>query len=203
MKRPTRRGRSAGDPPLQINGWTLHIWSELDARYASLRREVERLRAADPGGYRHAPATKVLAMLSALMFREIPADPGAREYRQGHTLGDDFAHWQRAKFFRRFRLFFRYRTDRRAIVYVWLNDENTLRKAGAATDPYAVFAGMLGRGSPPDDFDSLLRTSRAMRTPGRGRPRPYLSFTFAHESRSVTVRLNTGRSGVESAGSLM
>jgi toxin YhaV len=29
------------------------------------------------------------------------------------------------------------------IVYAWVNDRDTLRKAGAGTDPYAVFAAKL------------------------------------------------------------
>ena len=50
----------------------------------------------------------------------------------------------------------------KVIVYVWLNDENTLRKAGARTEPYAIFAAMLARGAVPDDFDALVRASQRM-----------------------------------------
>jgi len=35
------------------------------------------------------------------------------------------------------------------IVYVWINDEFTLRKAGSKTDAYAVFKSMLNAGNPP------------------------------------------------------
>jgi len=42
------------------------------------------------------------------------------------------------------------------IVYAWLNDDRTLRQEGARTDPYAVFARMLGRGQPPTDWDELV-----------------------------------------------
>ena len=151
------------DQPLVVNGWSLFIWTDLANRWRALKAEVERLRVQDREGYVRAPATKMLAMLAALMFREIPADPDAKEYRQGHTLGKPFAHWRRAKFFRRFRLFFRFHSKHRAIVYAWLNDETTLRRAGARTDPYAVFAGMLARGQPPDNFEVLLRASVALR----------------------------------------
>jgi toxin YhaV len=37
------------------------------------------------------------------------------------------------------------------VIYAWVNDGNTLRKADAATDPYAVFTGMLVGGDPPGD----------------------------------------------------
>jgi toxin YhaV len=107
----------------------------------------------------------MLKMLAALMFREIPSDPNARRYRLGHSLGTQFTSWRRAKFFGRFRPFFRFHSQRRAIVYVWLNDEHTLRKAGARTDPYAVFAKMLASGTPPDGFDDLLRASGTLRAP--------------------------------------
>ena len=33
---------------------------------------------------------------------------------------------------------------------------NTLRKAGAGSDPYAVFARVLASGNPPDDWPALL-----------------------------------------------
>ena len=42
------------------------------------------------------------------------------------------------------------------IVYAWVNDRDTLRKAGAGTDPYAVFTRMLASGNPPDDWPALL-----------------------------------------------
>lgn len=116
----------------------------------------------DPQRYSHAPAAKMLKVLAALMFKEIPADPNAQRYRPGHSLGSQFTSWRRAKLLGRFRLFFRFHSKRRAIVYVWLNDERTLRKAGARTDPYAVFAKMLAAGEPPDDFDALLRASGAL-----------------------------------------
>jgi toxin YhaV len=145
------------------------MWRELADRWRALRSDVERLKQRDPAGYVHAPATKMLAMLAVLMLREIPADPNANEYRQGHALGRKLGHWRRAKFFGRFRLFFRFHSRRRAIVYVWLNDENTLRKAGARTDPYTVFARMLAAGTPPDDFDDLLRASGPLRGEAKDR----------------------------------
>jgi toxin YhaV len=46
------------------------------------------------------------------------------------------------------------------VVYAWVNDRDTLRKAGTATDPYAVFARMLAHGNPPDDWSRLLAAGR-------------------------------------------
>ena len=42
------------------------------------------------------------------------------------------------------------------IVYAWVNVRDTLRKAGAGTNPYAVFTRMLASGNPPDDWPALL-----------------------------------------------
>jgi toxin YhaV len=81
--------------------------------------------------------------------------------RQGRTVGDACKHWRRDKFFQRFRLFFRYSSDPAIIAYAWLNDEGTLRKRGARTDPYVVFRAMLERGRPPDDWNALVRACLA------------------------------------------
>ena len=60
-------------------------------------------------------------------------------------------HWFRAKFGAgRFRLFFRYSTRAKIIVFAWVNDEATLRTYGARSDAYAVFRKMLDKGDPPD-----------------------------------------------------
>ena len=56
----------------------------------------------------------------------------------------------------RFRLFFRFDSASRTIIYAWVNDENTLRKAGARSDPYAMFRHKLEMGNPPDDWRELL-----------------------------------------------
>lgn len=142
--------------PLEINGWKIYVWSEFRDRWTALRHRVEALRQADPEGYRSRPETKFLAAVRDLILKEIPADPAAPHFRQGKTMGSSNMHWRRAKFMRRFRLFFRYHTTSKSIIYVWLNDEHTLRKAGASSDVYSVFAGMLSRGKPPTDWDALV-----------------------------------------------
>ena len=94
---------------------------------------------------------KLLAALRRLVFETIPQDPSRPDYRQGGTLGDDRKHWFRAKFGAgRFRLFFRYSTRAKIIVFAWVNDEATLRTYGARSDAYAVFRKMLDKGDPPD-----------------------------------------------------
>lgn len=118
---------------------------------------MDRARRADPEGWRHRTDAKLLSAISTLVLDRIPRDPLAPEFRQGNTLGPEHRHWFRAKFGgNRFRLFFRADSRARVIVYAWVNDRDTLRKAGATTDPYAVFGRMLAAGNPPDDWASLL-----------------------------------------------
>ena len=64
-------------------------------------------------------------------------------------MGAAFRHWRRAKIGRRFRLFFRFDSKNRIIVFAWANDENTLRSSGSRSDPYTVFQRMLEWGHPP------------------------------------------------------
>ena len=94
------------------------------------------------------------------MEEVVPSDPARDEYRQGNTLGTAHRHWRRAKLGRRYRLFFRYDSKAKVIVYAWVNDEQTLRSAGSKSDPYAVFEKMLGRGNPPDDWNALILASK-------------------------------------------
>jgi toxin YhaV len=146
--------------PLVVNGYYLLVWPAFAERWRKLRAEVERLRDSDPDHYRRSPAAKLLAAVRDATLRDIPRDPGADRYRQGTTLGSEYRHWRRDKFFQRFRLFFRYSRDPAMIAYVWLNDDSTLRKSGARTDAYAVFRAMLERGRPPTDWEDLVRECR-------------------------------------------
>ncbi|WP_082766388.1 type II toxin-antitoxin system YhaV family toxin [Paramesorhizobium deserti] len=59
----------------------------------------------------------------------------------------------------RFRLFFRYDTSAKIIIFAWVNDETTLRTYGAKTDAYKVFKGMLDDGNPPDDWAALHKAA--------------------------------------------
>jgi toxin YhaV len=143
-------GAASARAPLVVNGWTLYA-------HPVILDQVERVIAKaeaqnDPQG----PAAKTLKWLTRAMFDEIPQDPTRAEYRQGKTLGKGNSHWFRDKFAGRFRLFFRYDSKAKIIVYGWVNDERTLRTYGAKTDAYAVFRGMLDDGNPPNDWAALL-----------------------------------------------
>lgn len=145
-----------------VDGWTVFAHPLLLDQLERATRAVEAAKAADPKGYRGTAQAKLLAMLARLIFETIPADPTRPEYRQGDTLGTARKHWFRAKFGNgRFRLFFRYDSRTKVIIFAWVNDETTLRTYGSKTDAYRVFKGMLDKGNPPDDWTALLAAASA------------------------------------------
>jgi toxin YhaV len=144
---------------MEANSWTLYFHPLIRQQLEKLTAKVEALQAKDPAGYREQPATKLLATINRYIREIIPRDPNAAEFRQGNTLGADNRHWFRAKFHERYRLFYRFSSKEKVIVYVWVNDEGTLRKAGSKTDPYAIFRAMLDSGNPPATMARLLAVS--------------------------------------------
>ncbi|MGE3708528.1 MAG: type II toxin-antitoxin system YhaV family toxin [Hyphomicrobiaceae bacterium] len=145
---------------LTINGWTILAHPLFLDQLEKLTDAVETLKAKKPDEYQRNASTKLLAALNKLVFQTIPADPTATVYRQGSTLGEAHKHWFRAKFGNgRFRLFFRYDSTAKIIIFAWVNDETTLRTYGAKTDAYEVFKGMLEDRSPPDDWAALRKAA--------------------------------------------
>lgn len=149
--------------PLVIHGWTVFAHPLFLAQLEALTRQVDVFRQKDPVGYVKKNASKRLAAISKLAFDIIPQDPARPEYRQGGTLGNDHQHWFRAKFFQQYRLFFRYHTQSKVIVYAWVNDEDTRRAYNSSDDAYLVFRKMLENGQPPDDWDTLLAEAESIR----------------------------------------
>jgi toxin YhaV len=148
-----------------VNGWTLFQHDLFAEQLDTLISKVETLAAKEPETYRSHPATKLLATIEDYILKQIPGDPSSPEFRQGNTLGKDNRHWFRAKFHGRYRLFFRFSTETKIIIYVWVNDEKSLRKAGAKTDPYTLFQAMLRSGNPPQSLDHLLAASKELDCP--------------------------------------
>ena len=145
---------------MQRHGWTLLFHDCVIDQLRKLRNAVQRAQRSDPTGFASNANVKLFRALSRSMLEVVPQDPSRDEYRQGSTLGPRYRHWRRARIGRRFRLFFRYDARAKIIVYAWVNDRSTLRSSGSRTDPYAVFARMLTRGNPPDDWASLMTASR-------------------------------------------
>jgi toxin YhaV len=142
------------------SGWTILFHPVLIQQLDALSKAQDRARQRDPEGWQSNANVRTLAALLRLMLEVIPRDPGAAAYRQGNTLGPENRAWRLAKFGGRMRLFFRYDSATRIVVYAWVNDERSLRKSGGRNDPYAVFSRMLERGSPPSDWQDLVKEAR-------------------------------------------
>lgn len=146
----------------KVNGWRLLRHPAFGEPYNQLMSEVGELKRKHPQDWQNNAKAKLFARIHKLIYEEIPQDPNAQEYQQGNTLGPTNRHWRRAKFLGRFRLFFRFDSKSQIIIYAWVNDENTQRKAGAKTDPYTVFELRLKQGNPPSDWDDLLNQAEEM-----------------------------------------
>jgi toxin YhaV len=146
--------------PLVINGWNIFAYSLFLDQLEDLLTQVESLRQKYPQDYQKKNAAKRLAAIAKLAFEVIPQDPTRNEYRQGSTLGDNYKHWFRAKFFQQYRLFFRYHLESKIIIFVWVNDENTKRAYESSTDAYRVLQKMLESGNPPDNWNELLKDAK-------------------------------------------
>jgi toxin YhaV len=141
------------------NGWDIRYHQIFNKRLENLINSVESARKKDPTGYKSHPHTKLLARIHNLITSEIPKNPSSPCYHLGTYLGK-YTAWKRAKDgLGRYRLFFRYSSGQKTIIHAWLNDENTLRKAGDKTDVYNVFKGMLNNGTVADDFEALQQQS--------------------------------------------
>jgi toxin YhaV len=155
-----RRDKPAADSSQEKDavtksGWKLYahpvILDQIEKLEARVREE------AHPSG----DAAKVLKWVTNAIFEEIPQDPTLAAYRQGDALGKGKTHWFRDKYAGRFRLFFRYSSKAKVIIYGWVNDAQTLRTYGAKSDAYATFRSMLDKGSPPNDWSDLLKEASA------------------------------------------
>lgn len=146
--------------PLVVNGWSILAHPLFLEQLEILTRKVEKLKKKDPKNYHKKNAAKRLAAINKLAFEVIPQDPTSPEFRQGKTLGPEYKHWFRAKFFQQYRLFFRYHQESKIIVLAWVNDDKTKRAYDSKTDAYLVFQKMLENGHPPDDWEDLLEESK-------------------------------------------
>lgn len=144
------------------NGWQLFYFKLLKAALDELEQTVTKLARQNPAGYKTHPKTRLLASIYKAITHAVPANPDHADFRLGKTLGSAHTNWRRVKkgIPDRYRLFFRFASRPvKVIVYVWFNDEDTLRKAGAKSDVYEVFSRMLSRGQVPTSIGDLLAQS--------------------------------------------
>lgn len=153
-------------PELVRNGWNIYFHNLFRVRFDALRASVITLEQRLATGEITTeelvghPDVKLFEALNDIIKVKVPQDPLSASFEQGNTLGKIGKGWRRVKGQglpnNRHRLFFRFDTTEKTIVFAWLNDETTLRKTGAKSDCYTVFAAMLGRKKPPNTFQELL-----------------------------------------------
>ncbi|MEY4262581.1 MAG: hypothetical protein RLY88_289 [Actinomycetota bacterium] len=136
----------------QINEWALIIHPLFEAQLQKLEAEVEKKGKQSFAG-------KLLRSIEKITNEVVPNDPSSKVFRQGLTLGPENKHWRRVVFHQQYRLFFRYDSRMKVIIYVWMNDEGTKRAYESKTDAYRVFQKMLESGYPPGEFVELLKQS--------------------------------------------
>ena len=145
-----------------VNGWQLFYFKLFKIALDELELAVTKLAKQNPAGYKSHPKTRLLASIYKAITQSVPADPDHPDFRLGKALGAEHTNWRRVKkgMPDRYRLFFRFASKPiKLIVYVWFNDEDTLRKAGSKTDVYEVLKRMLSRGQVPGGIKELLAES--------------------------------------------
>jgi len=147
-------------PFSERNGWRLYAHPAFGDPIERLTNAVRQLKQRHPDTFVEHPKAKLLKRILDLILEEIPRDPNASEFQLGNTLGAAHRHWRRSKFLGRFRLFYRFSSAEKTIIYAWVNDETTLRKSGSQTDPYVMFKKRLQEGNPPDNWDELFHSAR-------------------------------------------
>ncbi len=146
-------------PPI---AWQLYYFKLFKAALDDLEQAVTNLARQQPIDYKSHPKTRLLASVYKCITLLVPANPDDPDFRLGKTLGKQYTNWRRVKkgMPDRYRLFFRFASSPvPLIVYVWFNDDDTLRKANSKTDVYEAFKRMLMRGEVPSSIDDLLAES--------------------------------------------
>ena len=145
---------AAGSPH---HGWLVSAGPIFARRVRELRGDVARLKESlSPDEFCRHPTVKLYVAVQRLTQDIVPRDPDAPSYR----LRGDLARFRRVKKLGlppRYRLFFIFSSRARSIVFLYLNDERTIRKEGDKNDVYEVFRRMVRRGEIGEDFDANLR----------------------------------------------
>ena len=142
---------------ITFHSWTvlfnepfLSAYGDLSARARRLKSELSEQKYAQ-----HADV-KLFLTVRALTRDVIPGDPHRSDYR----LGGGLSKFRRTKGHglpRRHRLFWVFSDQLKVIIFLYLNDSGSLRKEGARSDPYRLFATMVSRTEIGADFEENYR----------------------------------------------
>ncbi|MBY7903044.1 type II toxin-antitoxin system YhaV family toxin [Vibrio fluvialis] len=150
-----------------FHGYELHALAFFQDILTELTKEVEQVMIQDPVGFFSHPKYKLLVAVVDNITENVPNNPDNPDFRQGLTLGKKNKSWRRVKkkdLPPRYRLFFQFSSKvPKTIIYAWMNDETTQRKAGARTDVYAVFEKMLKGGKVPNTWAELCKAANPIK----------------------------------------
>lgn len=121
-------------------------------RIQELKEQVKELhQKLSPEEFKQHEIVKLAFRIRQADQEIIPQNPDRPEYR----LSGDLRKYRRYKQgLQRYRLFFCFSNHPKIILYLYLNDEKHLRKAGSKTDPYEEFKKYVRKGHfshQPDD----------------------------------------------------
>jgi toxin YhaV len=142
--------------------WTKSIHPAFELEFNNYKALAAKAMSIVGEDWVKTRAGKKFIALNKQVRESIPSDPSNPEYRLGDSLGSSYTHWFRAKFLQQYRIFFRYSTRSHAIVYAWVNNDDTLRAYGSKTDAYLVFRKMLESGKVPNSWDELMAESKRL-----------------------------------------
>lgn len=143
---------------MQRHGWNLLFHDGLIEQLQKLQTAAQKAKAQDPQGFESNANLKLFNALAQLMLETVPSDPSRDEYRKGNTMGPAFRHWRRAKLGRRFRLFFRFDSKTRIIIFMAMMEAQTYLAKRQARADLNAFDAVMARtgGEPPREGDRIL-----------------------------------------------
>lgn len=152
---------------LVFHGYELHALAIFQDLLTELTEEVEQVMQKDPHDFFSHPKYKLLIAVLDNIQENVPNNPDHPDFRQGLTLGRKNTSWRRVKkkdLPPRYRLFFQFNSKApKTIIYAWMNDDSTQRKAGAKTDVYTVFEKMLKNGKVPNTWKELYKEANPLK----------------------------------------
>ncbi len=140
--------------PLKLHGYSIFEHALFRNQIETLANEVEQDSKLNTKKKKSDKAKLLETILDEM--DNIAKNPDDPKYRMGNTIGNKYSHWRRAKIKGRYRIFFRFHSIQKIIIFAWVNDEDTKRTYGSKNDAYAIFKKMLDKGNPPDNWNELL-----------------------------------------------
>ena len=125
------------------NSYLLRYHEFYYQRIAKLKEQVKELRhKLSDEEFKQHEVVKLAYRIRQADQEIIPQDPDRPEYR----LAGELKKYRRYKQgLQRYRLFFCFSNQPKTILYLYLNDEKHLRKAGSKSDAYEEFKRVIGK----------------------------------------------------------